>query len=800
MNTNKQTMVPKLWYRRSSFIVLVLLVSILTLAFWMRTQATSWIPQGQFTSSDAYLYYWQASLISEHGHLPARDLHRWLPLGRDLGQTLNLYSYVLAYVHKTVAVVLPNLTLYHVTLYMPVICFCIGLGALCLFLYRTYGLLFSAIVGVLLATLIGAINRSSVGFSDRDSWCLMLAILAVTTYLASLQAQRPRSRLLWTLASGCIVFLGGISWEAFGFFTVLILAVELWKFCTTNTEQHLKKYALWLLMFIPWLYLASPAYRSGYGFATHVAVLLLILPIIVLLIRSIRYLLLDFFKQLRPYARHIAWFLTLSGFALGVCYIIVHFDTFVLTAYPFKENRLMRSIDELANPPLAYWQHRYGNIFILGSLGLIVECIRIWRWKAVPLGASLAIFFITTFFHLPVDAWIGTHLGDILFFTSLVFILIGLGIASFRKSPTPHEVVTLTVIMWALLWIGLARGGKRHELFVGLPLAFGTASLLWLCPLHLVQVFKEIIPPRWATTYASILMMFISVLFCAPLGGYLPQAIEVAKKIRKPIPGRGAFANTFQWMRETFPQDTIVAANWTYGSQLNVLGGVKTITDQDHYIQHWIHLYYRHLFCAQSEAEALSFLKTHGATHVMLTQKGVFSRSRVYSFIGSNTNIDRRFGLSKLYRDRRNTTEIHYRMIPRSGTPLRSVEVDVVSAEKRVVTIHFRTRGPLSKEVVWNANTPSVIALEDSGVILHFDFEGKPYIGYYIPPLGWESLAVKLFIRGDHSNAFVPVYPVDKDDIIKVKIWEIHYPPDIKANPKYLKTGFPHIDKTLGLQ
>ena len=121
------------WYRRSSLIVLLLIIGILTLAFWMRTQATSWIPPGQFTSADAYFYYWQADIISECGHLPARDMHRWLPLGRDLGQTLNLYPYVLAYVHKAVAVVFPNLTLYHVTLYMPVICFCIGLGVLCFF-------------------------------------------------------------------------------------------------------------------------------------------------------------------------------------------------------------------------------------------------------------------------------------------------------------------------------------------------------------------------------------------------------------------------------------------------------------------------------------------------------------------------------------------------------------------------------------------------------------------------------------------------------------------------------------------
>ena len=289
---------------------------------------------------------------------------------------------------------------------------------------------------------------------------------------------------------------------------------------------------------------------------------------------------------------------------------------------------------------------------------------------------------------------------------------------------------------------------------------------------------------------AAVDCVHMAVVLCAPIGVLTYQKrAAVVKKDPKAYPWeRGHLRRRFNGCVRHLRRDAVVAANWTYGSQLNVLGGVKTITDQDHYIQHWVYLYYRHLFSAQSEQEALSFLKTHGATHVMLTQKGVFSRSRTYSFIGSDANRDRRFGFSKLYRDRRNTHETHFRMIPRGGTPLSSLEVDVVSAEKRVVTVHFRTGDTVSKEVVWDANNPSLIKFEDSGVILHFDFEGKPYIGYYIPPLGWGSLAVKLFIRGDHSNAFVPVYPIGEEDLIKVKVWEIHYPPDIKEHPKYLTT------------
>ena len=52
-------------------------------------------------------------------------------------------------------------------------------------------------------------------------------------------------------------------------------------------------------------------------------------------------------------------------------------------------------------------------------------------------------------------------------------------------------------------------------------------------------------------------------------------------------------------------------------------------------------------------------------------------------------------------------------------------------------------------------------------------------------------------MREEHSNAFVPVYPNNNNDITQVKVWEIHYPPEIEVSDKYLKTGFPEIDDNL---
>ena len=166
-------------------------------------------------------------------------------------------------------------------------------------------------------------------------------------------------------------------------------------------------------------------------------------------------------------------------------------------------------------------------------------------------------------------------------------------------------------------------------------------------------------------------MVLTAILFWEPLGGHANRSLYAATRMRSATPGHNPVAKAFWWMKAELPHTAVVAAHWRYGSQLNVLAGVKTVTDQDHYIQHWIHLYNQHVLHAQTERETLEFLKTHTATHVMLTR-----------------------------------------------------------------------RDP-----------------QDA------------------------------FLRGQLSNAFVPVYPTENFAASDVKVWEIRYSPDIKPHPKYLATA-----------
>ena len=340
-----------------------ILLALLFLTFYIRIQGVERIPDEQFTGNDAYLYYRQAQTIAEQGYLHARDMDRWLPLGRDNEQLLPLFSYAIAYTHK----VFPLFSVYHIQLYSPSVCFTLALGVLFLFLTRCYGVMFASIVSLLLATLPGSISRSAAGFGDRDAWYYMLGVLVVTSYLWKEQMNPGRRRWIATALAGSTCFLGGMSWEGFGVFGVMIVAIELYKFCTTDTEQHLKEYLLYLLMFVPWLYLISPAYRSGYGFSTHVTALMLFPPLVVYVLRGTRYLLLHFYQPLRHHGKKLAWGLTCLAITTGITYILVQAGTFAETAYPFNEIRLIKDVGELADPHFRYWTRRYGAIFVLGK-------------------------------------------------------------------------------------------------------------------------------------------------------------------------------------------------------------------------------------------------------------------------------------------------------------------------------------------------------------------------------------------------------------------------------------------------
>ena len=779
----------------------LLIIIILCVAFWIRIQGVDTIPDGQFISNDAYFYYRQAQIVSDQGHLPARDMDRWLPIGRDNRQILPLYAYIVAYTHKVIRLFSPNTSLYQVMLYLPTFYFLIGLGALCLFLYRVFGPLFSATVGILMATMPSAIARSAAGFSDRDSWCIMLGIIAVVAYLAAMRMPNSRKRMIYTLASGVTCFLGGLSWEGFGVFVSVVLFVEICRFLTAEADEDLKYYLIWVLTFVPTLFLTSHPYRSGEWFAQHLFAFMLMPSLVLLLIRYIRHYLTTkgtLAEKLQPHSRTLGLVLTLISFTVGILYTVSQLNTFSLTTVPLSKNRLMETVSELIPPAYGHWVFGFGSIFFLGCIGLLVTSIHMWNKKSLFFISSLTLFTATTFYRDQIDNLLGISVSNILFFISIAGAVIGLLVITYlRKEQDQHENLFIAFAIWFLYWIALSRDAVRYEYFVGIPIAFFTAALLRfliesLCVKLKIQGLFQIFIKTGITV-----TLLVVLLFWPPVGAHAKRSIFTVKHGMQALPGNTKIEKTFRWMKSNLGDKACVAANWSYGSQLNVLGGVKTIIDQDHYIQHWIHLFYKHVYTAQTDDEAIEFLNSHKATHLMLTSRILFQLPVIYSSVSSNPKNGRVFQVTPLQAQRYENG--HPYLIPVfHNTPFMHIDIDqkpgdnppIITIAKlkdgstlEMSNILFRDKICIKSEKKTGAN--------NGGILVFYDSQKNTLEGYYISYMCWNSLAVRLFFRGESSNIFVPVYPVDGDTTAEVKVWEIHYPPDIKTNTKYLETKPP---------
>ena len=610
------------------------------LCLWLRIQDTADLPTEQFTETDAYLYYQQAQTIADWGSLPAREMHRWVPVGRDTGQTLNLYAYALAYTYRSMGWLFGELRLYDVVVYAPAICFCLTLAGLSAFLWWVCGRRMAILTAVILATLPATIERSAAGFGDRDAFNLMLGTFAVITYLAGLRTRGVRQPLLWTLVSGFLMLLGGLSWEGFAIFLWVILGIGVWQFLSTSSDKHLQLDAVWVLIFVPLLFIASPAYRDGLGFSSHLFAVFLVPPLVFIGIRGLHVFLIrrsPWAASLKPHAKRLSIALLLGCGAMMGFYLLLAVKSFPALTVSYSQSGLWQSIGELQPPHFGYWLFRYGSVFISGSIGLSVFPLWVWGRNASRLSMSLLAFTALVFFRHPLDTlWGRPSFGDALF----VIMLLGCGLelwqvvnkhAATGRGPSDVQI-PLAMLFWGLSFLTLARDAKRFDFFIGLPLAFFTALLIvWVSEgingllddrNYTTQGLREKLPQMPLKLGISGVLLLFVMFWGLKDGGYILRTHYAATALRTAFPGRDtSLARALFWMREHLPETAVVAAEWSFGHHLNVLGGVRTITDADHYIPHWIHLYQRHVRAAKNETEALEFLKTHEATHLMITHK-----------------------------------------------------------------------------------------------------------------------------------------------------------------------------------
>ena len=401
-------------------------------------------------------------------------------------------------------------------------------------------------------------------------------------------------------------------------------------------------------------------------------------------------------------------------------------------------------------------------------------------------------------------------------------------------------------IIAALLIFEFYAVGK-HVVGLSSPESYYDSSAMLLLPL-ITSIGIAIIAirrafGRWDKTripHFSILTMIVFLLLLmggiAPfpwLGGYAALSYAKASEVRPTI--NPSTSRALEWLKHNTPQSSVVAAWWDYGSFINLLSNRATITDEEQ-LSYWVHLMARDVLFAETDLQALRFLKAHGATHLLITERELRNFEGI-SRLASAQELDRYSFLvqcptaREIIQSRQGGTIFAY--APETtdkfmNEPLAIKDGTYPAGAWKINRVYLKLEGP-------NGNIDELLGILIEVQIGNRTIRLKPEEFYYkgmtyqqtgedvFPctllisahtdnPLDWEifclsprvrsTLMIRLYLLNQASDYFRPVYPTEisteQDDLevsdFSTRIWEVHYPTNLSTDPKYLEIDFPDAE------
>ena len=554
---------------------------------------------------------------------------------------------------------------------------------------------------------------------------------------------------------------------------------------------------------------------------------------------------------------------------------------------PLGESRLMQTVGELRPTSPMMWYMRYNLLFLFASAGVLLvlyELSRSGNLNRLALLAAFEILLVTVVYADWADDFLPAWAGDAVYFGAILG-FIGFWVSELARARRRHSTSISQlfpedgeklwlIFYWFVLTLFTVRGALRYNFFFA-PVAVSVAAYAfwwfqgWLLKRELSEtqftllmalvVYSEIMVLhlqnysviRWMSilfmvgisgvvvreAYRQIAnghrrrlvgwiflwaVLIGTVSVSLPLGGFAKLGRIVAQNT-KPLVAP-AWREALKWMRSNLPENATIASNWDYGSMINTLANRATIVDEDHYLPHQIHLAYRHLFCAQSDDEALRFLKAHGVTHLAFGHESFFKLASI-SFVGSNADYDRlaqpvflagQISMSESEGKRQWKMRLTPRQTPVSHLLFRGKtygvnqwrmqELNLVVSQKMDMEAQFQIEQaevtasvgenqvslPIHRIWIAGAERQNEGDLFPGAAIIYPADEASPWQIMYVPEVGYRTIVTRLYMLEAENPHFRLIYSqrAASGMPLGVKIWQIHYPDDIVPLSRYLETDF----------
>lgn len=864
-----------------NLLIILGLIAILILAWHNRTANVpnlKDITTGDYTLGpdlDPWLFTRYAKTIIENGSLPEIDSMRYVPLGFNTAQETMLLPYMMAYFHKFLNIFMKSSINYSCVIF-PAFMFLLTIIAFFLFISKIFeknkNNKIIALVSCLFLTIAPSLlSRTVAGIPEKESAGFFFMFLAFYFFIFAWKTEKLRNSLFLAGLAGLSTALMGLIWGGWIYIFVSIALFGGLYFIFGNIEVNkIKVYGVWLAL----AYIIPSGFSERYTLkdlimststGINLAVFLILFSYVIIFKTKIREN--NFIKNLKnkiPEKAIALIFLAVAGIiissiTLGIGFI-PHFATDIIfhLTQPYSD-RLSFTVAENRQPYFDEWAGNFGPqflgkfplffwLFFIGSIFLFYEIVKNLEKKNK---LSLMIVYIIFIFSLVFSRYSQQALMSGENFASKLvyfggFAVVGLSlIYLYYKNYKENKLEEFYKINWEYLLllsffitsiIG-ARSAIRLIMVLSAPAA-GIAGYFVVKSIEKARGEKEQKAIALAIAGIVVVAAFYSIWF-----NY--NATLQGTKSMVPSIYNHQWQKAMDWVRKNTSNNAVFSHWWDYGYWIQSIGERATVLDGGNAISYWNHLLGRHVLTGQKEEEALEFLYTHNATHLLIDSTDI-GKYPAYSSIGGDENYDRYSMMPTFTLNEKSTQELKNETVYvySGGMNLDKDFIWKDNSSGREYQFAERRAGigavllPVSKN--GEIKQPTAIFVYQNNQVgiplkcVYFNskkliFEKEGYNGclYIIPKIesqGIHERGAALFISEKSMNAlWVKLYLFNESTNFKlvrnepnliieniksqgidlgdfafygdllgpIKIWEINYPKTIKTNLEYLKTDFP---------
>ncbi|MEK6840555.1 MAG: STT3 domain-containing protein [Nanoarchaeota archaeon] len=319
--------------------------------------------------------------------------------------------------------------------------------------------------------------------------------------------------------------------------------------------------------------------------------------------------------------------------------------------YPFGRQRVGLTVAENAQPYVTDWLSQFGKgffwLFFFGTIFLFHSTIEhLAKKEKIILDLSFILFIFGFIFsrYSSSSVFNGQNfISQLVYFGSLIlfaFFSLSVYIKRYKKGNL-NELLEIDfshvfILSLIILMIIASRGAVR--LFViSSPVFIIAAGFL---PVALLSYWKRSKDDIFRLVLLVLLLISLSYLIMT----FMTYERTTSENAKFSVPSyyNIQWQQAMSWVRENTARDSMFVHWWDYGYWVQTLGKRPTVTDGGHDNTYWDHLIGRYVLTTTQPESALSFMKTHNVSYLLIDSSDL-GKYTAYSSIGSDAVGEDRF-------------------------------------------------------------------------------------------------------------------------------------------------------------